>query len=100
MVAPACILPCHVAAKKYVGDRLVHLHHGHRLPESGTTLPAVKAFGGGGKPSAIGADEVDMVINPAMVADGCWDDVAADIRASCVRSAAAASSRSSLSAAC
>ena len=40
-----------------------------------------------------------MVINLAMVKDGCWDDVAADIRA--VReSAAAASSRSSLSAAC
>ena len=28
-----------------------------------------------------GADEVDMVINLAMVKDGCWDDVAADIRA-------------------
>lgn len=30
---------------------------------------------------ANGADEVDMVINLAMVKDGCWDDVAADIRA-------------------
>lgn len=28
-----------------------------------------------------GADEVDIVINLAMVKDGCWDDVAADIRA-------------------
>ena len=28
-----------------------------------------------------GADEVDMVVNLAMVKDGCWDDVAADIRA-------------------
>ena len=28
-----------------------------------------------------GAAEVDMVINLAMVKDGCWDDVAADIRA-------------------
>jgi deoxyribose-phosphate aldolase len=28
-----------------------------------------------------GADEIDMVINLSMVKDGCWGDVAADIRA-------------------
>ena len=28
-----------------------------------------------------GADEIDMVINLAMVKDGCWDEVAADIAA-------------------
>ena len=53
--ASVCIPPCHVAgAKKYV--------------------EAAEAIRNG-------ADEVDMVINLAMVKDGCWDDVAADIRA-------------------
>ena len=47
---------------------------------NGYNTPAVKAFEAA---EAIrnGADEVDMVINLAMVKDGCWDDVAADIRA-------------------
>ena len=30
---------------------------------------------------ANGADEIDMVINLSMVKDGCWDDVAEDIKA-------------------
>ena len=47
---------------------------------NGYHTPAVKAFEAA---EAIrnGADEVDMVVNLAMVKDGCWDDVAADIRA-------------------
>ena len=59
--ASVCIPPCHVAgAKKYVGDRL-------RI----CTVIGIRN----------GADEVDMVVNLAMVKDGCWDDVAADIHA-------------------
>ena len=71
--------PCHVAgAKKYVGDRL-RICTVIGFP-NGYNTPAVKAFEAA---EAIrnGADEVDMVINLAMVKDGCWDDVAADIRA-------------------
>ena len=74
-----CIPPCHVAgAKKYVGDRL-RICTVIGFP-NGYNTPAVKAFEAA---EAIrnGADEVDMVINLAMVKDGCWDDVAADIRA-------------------
>ena len=65
--ASVCIPPCHVAgAKKYVGDRL-RICTVIGFP-NGYHTPAVKAF-------------VDMVVNLAMVKDGCWDDVAADIRA-------------------
>ena len=77
--ASVCIPPCHVAgAKKYVGDRL-RICTVIGFP-NGYNTPAVKAFEAA---EAIrnGADEVDMVINLAMVKDGCWDDVAADIRA-------------------
>ena len=77
--ASVCIPPCHVAgAKKYVGDRL-RICTVIGFP-NGYHTPAVKAFEAA---EAIrnGADEVDMVINLAMVKDGCWDDVAADIRA-------------------
>lgn len=77
--ASVCIPPCHVAgAKKYVGDRL-HICTVIGFP-NGYNTPAVKAFEAA---EAIrnGADEVDMVVNLAMVKDGCWDDVAADIRA-------------------
>lgn len=77
--ASVCIPPCHVAgAKKYVGDRL-RICTVIGFP-NGYSTPAVKAFEAA---EAIrnGADEVDMVVNLAMVKDGCWDDVAADIRA-------------------
>ena len=77
--ASVCIPPCHVAgAKKYVGDRL-RICTVIGFP-NGYHTPAVKAFEAA---EAIrnGADEVDMVVNLAMVKDGCWDDVAADIRA-------------------
>ena len=77
--ASVCIPPCHVAgAKKYVGNRL-RICTVIGFP-NGYNTPAVKAFEAA---EAIrnGADEVDMVVNLAMVKDGCWDDVAADIRA-------------------
>ena len=47
---------------------------------SGNHSAEAKAFEAA-ESSRLGADEVDMVINLAMVKDGCWDDVAADIRA-------------------
>ena len=77
--ASVCIPPCHVAgAKKYVGDRL-RICTVIGFP-NGYNTPAVKAFEAA---EAIrnGADEVDMVINLAMVKDGCWEDVAEDIKA-------------------
>ena len=77
--ASVCIPPCHVAgAKKYVGDRL-RICTVIGFP-NGYNTPAVKAFEAA---EAIrnGADEVDMVINLAMVKDGCWEDVARDISA-------------------
>lgn len=77
--ASVCIPPCHVAgAKKYVGDRL-RICTVIGFP-NGYNTPAVKAFEAA---EAIrnGADEVDMVVNLAMVKDGCWDDVLADIKA-------------------
>jgi len=77
--ASVCIPPCHVAgAKRYVGDEMkVCTVIGF---PNGYNTPAVKAFEAA---EAIknGADEVDMVINIAMVKDECWDEVAADIAA-------------------
>lgn len=67
--ASVCIPPCHVAgAKKYVGDRL-RICTVIGFP-NGYHTPAVKAFEAA---EAIrnGADEVDMVVNLAMVKDGC-----------------------------
>lgn len=77
--ASVCIPPCHVAgAKQYVGDRLA-ICTVIGFP-NGYNTPAVKAYEAA---EAIrnGADEVDMVINLAMVKDGCWADVAEDIHA-------------------
>lgn len=77
--ASVCIPPCHVAgAKQYVGDRLA-ICTVIGFP-NGYNTSAVKAYEAA---EAIrnGADEVDMVINLAMVKDGCWADVAEDIRA-------------------
>ena len=77
--ASVCIPPCHVAgAKQYVGDRLA-ICTVIGFP-NGYNTAAVKAYEAA---EAIrnGADEVDMVINLAMVKDGCWADVAEDIHA-------------------
>ncbi len=77
--ASVCIPPCHVAgAKKYVGDRL-KICTVIGFP-NGYNSSAVKAFEAAEAIRA-GADEVDMVINLAMVKDGCWTDVAEDIHA-------------------
>ena len=77
--ASVCIPPCHVAgARRYVGDRL-KLCTVIGFP-NGYMTTAVKAFEAA---DAIknGADEIDRVINLSMVKDGCWVDVANDIRA-------------------
>lgn len=77
--ASVCIPPCHVAgAKRYVGDGM-KICTVIGFP-NGYNTPAVKAFEAA---DAIknGADEIDMVINIAMVKDGCWEAVAADIAA-------------------
>ena len=77
--ASVCIPPCHVAgAKRYVGDRL-KICTVIGFP-NGYMTSAAKAFEAA---DAVrnGADEIDMVINLSMVKDGCWADVANDIRA-------------------
>ena len=77
--ASVCIPPCHVAgAKRYVGDKL-KICTVIGFP-NGYMTSAAKAFEA---KDAVenGADEVDMVINLSMVKDGCWVDVASDIRA-------------------
>ena len=77
--ASVCIPPCHVpGAKRYVGDRM-KICTVIGFP-NGYNTSAVKAYEAA---EAIrnGADEVDMVINLAMVKDGCWADVAEDIHA-------------------
>ena len=82
--ASVCIPPCHVAgAKRYVGDRLT-LCTVIGFP-NGYMTTAAKAFEAADAVKN-GADEIDMVINLSMVKDGCWVDVANDIRA--VREAA------------
>ena len=82
--ASVCIPPCHVAgAKRYVGDRL-RICTVIGFP-NGYMTTAAKAFEAADAVKN-GADEIDMVINLSMVKDGCWVDVANDIRA--VREAA------------
>ena len=82
--ASVCIPPCHVAgAKRYVGDRL-KICTVIGFP-NGYMTSAAKAFEAADAVKN-GADEIDMVINLSMVKDGCWVDVANDIRA--VREAA------------
>ena len=77
--ASVCSPPCHVAgAKRYVGDKLP-ICTVIGFP-NGYMTTAAKAFEAA---DAVrnGADEIDMVINLAMVKDRCWDEVAADIAA-------------------
>ena len=77
--ASVCIPPCHVAgARRYVGDRL-KLCTVIGFP-NGYMTSAAKAFEAADAVKN-GADEIDMVINVSMVKDGCWVDVANDIRA-------------------
>ena len=77
--ASVCIPPCHVAgARRYVNGRMkictvIGFPNGYMTTAAKAfeTADAVKN----------GADEIDMVVNLSMVKDGCWGDVAADIRA-------------------
>ncbi len=76
--ASVCIPPCHVAgAKRYVGDKMavctvIGFPNGYATPKA-------KAFEA---QDAVrnGADEIDMVINLAMVKDGCWQEIFEEIR--------------------
>ena len=77
--ASVCIPPCHVAgARRYVGDKLT-ICTVIGFP-NGYMTTAAKAYEAA---DAVrnGAEEIDMVINVAMVKDGCWEDVARDISA-------------------
>ena len=77
--ASVCIPPCHVAgAKQYVGDRL-KICTVIGFP-NGYNTSAVKAFETA-EAVRSGADEIDMVVNLAMVKDAAWADVAEDIHA-------------------
>ena len=77
--ASVCIPPCHVAgAKRYVGSRL-KICTVIGFP-NGYMTSAAKAFEAADAVKN-GADEIDMVVNLSMVKDGCWADVANDIRA-------------------
>ena len=77
--ASVCIPPCHVAgARRYAGDGLT-LCTVIGFP-NGYMTTAAKAFEAADAVKN-GADEIDMVINVSMVKDGCWVDVAEDIRA-------------------
>ena len=77
--ASVCIPPCHVAgAKRYVGSRL-KICTVIGFP-NGYMSTAAKAFEAADAVKN-GADEIDMVVNLSMVKDGCWEDVANDIRA-------------------
>jgi len=77
--ASVCIPPCHVAgAKRYAGSRLT-ICTVIGFP-NGYMTTAAKAFEAADAVKN-GADEIDMVINLSMVKDGCWADVAEDIRA-------------------
>ena len=64
-------LPRH-RARRYVGGQRAHLHS-HRLPQRLHAPPPPSAFEAADAVDN-GADEVDMVINLAMVKDGDWDD--------------------------
>lgn len=77
--ASVCIPPCHVkGARSYVGDRL-RICTVIGFP-NGYMTTAAKAFEAADAVKN-GADELDMVVNLAMVKDGCWTEVAEDIAA-------------------
>ncbi len=75
--ASVCIPPCHVAgAKRYAGAKLpictvIGFPNGYNT----TKIKVQEARDA----IANGASEIDMVINLAMVKDGCWDDVLREI---------------------
>jgi len=77
--ASVCIPPCHVAgAKRYVGDKLA-ICTVIGFPNGYSTTAAKVAETA--EAVANGADEIDMVINIAMVKDGLFEAVLEEIRA-------------------
>ena len=79
--ASVCIPPCHVAgAKNYVREAGSDLKICTVIGfPNGYSTPRVKAFEAS---DAIknGADEIDMVINLAMVKDACWESLLDEIK--------------------
>lgn len=76
--ASVCIPPCHVAgARRYVGDEL-KIGTVVGFP-NGYSTPRAKAFEAQEAVRA-GADEIDMVINLAMVKDHAWDELLEEIQ--------------------
>ena len=77
-VASVCIPPCHVAgARRYVGQMLpistvVGFPNGYNSPRT-KAFEAQEAIKNG-------ASEIDMMVNLAMVKDGCWDEVLKEIK--------------------
>jgi len=77
-VASVCVPPCHVAgARSYVGNRLkictvIGFPNGYSTGKI-KALEAADAI-------ARGADEVDAVVNLAMVRDRCWDNILEELR--------------------
>jgi deoxyribose-phosphate aldolase len=81
-VASVCVNPCHAAlAKKYLGDADVLLCVVVGFPH-GMAAAETKAFEAQ-KAIAVGADELDMVVNVAALKEGDFATVEDDIRAVC-----------------
>lgn len=76
--ASVCIPPCHVSgAKDHVGDRL-KICTVIGFP-NGYSTATVKAYEAADAVKC-GADEIDMVINLAMVKDECWEALLSEIK--------------------
>lgn len=77
-VASVCIPPCHVSGvRNYVGQS-IRICTVAGFP-NGYNTARVKSFEAADSVSN-GADEIDMVINLAMVKDACWDDILDEIK--------------------
>lgn len=76
--ASVCIPPCHVSGAKNYVDGKMRICTVIGFP-NGYNASAVKAYE---TSDAVknGADEIDMVINLAMVKDECWESILAEIK--------------------
>ena len=76
--ASVCIPPCHVAGAKVYTRGTLQICTVIGFP-GGYSTSAAKVFE---TRDAVqnGADEIDLVVNLAMVKDGCWNDILAEIR--------------------
>lgn len=76
--ASVCIPPCHVSGAKGYVDGRVKICTVIGFP-NGYSTPTVKAYEASNAVKN-GADEIDMVVNIAMVKDACWEAVLAEIK--------------------